>query len=115
MAMAADGPDDDERGRPVESLTGDAGRVLDLFMDCRYAECGRLLAPLIVDLSHIPPGDEDRRSILAMQTRAYFTAWSLVTSLGFLDLGLKAAEMATASARGAEDPVLLGAAEFARS
>jgi hypothetical protein len=50
-----------------------------------------------------------------MQTRAYFTAWSLVTSLGFLDLGLKAAEMATATARGADDPVLLGAAEFARA
>ncbi len=114
MAMAADGPDD-ERGRPIESLTSDAGHVLDMFMDCRYAECGRLLAPLIVDLSHTPPADENRRSILAMQTRAYFTAWSLVTSLGFLDLGLKAAEMATASARGADDPVLLGAAEFARA
>src|SRR5262249_8272124 len=106
---------DDESCRPTESLKNDAGRVLDLFMDCRYAECGRLLAPLIVDLSHTPPADEDRRSILAMQTRADFPAWAPVPSLGFLDLGLKAAEMATASARGADDPVLLGAAEFARA
>jgi transcriptional regulator with XRE-family HTH domain len=114
MAMAADGPDEDS-DRPVRSLAGDAVRVLDLFMDCRYAECGRLLAPLIVDLSHAAAADDDRRSIPAMQTRAYFTAWSLVTSLGFLDLGLKAAEMATTSARGVDDPVLLGAAEFARA
>jgi transcriptional regulator with XRE-family HTH domain len=114
LAAATDEPDE-ESGRPAESLAGDATSVLDLFMDCRYAECGRLLAPLIVDLSHAQAADRDCTSILAMQTRAYFTAWSLVTSLGFLDLGLRAAEMATASARATADPVLRGAAEFARS
>ncbi len=41
---AATGEPDDERGRPAQSLADDAACVLDLFMDCRYADCGRLLA-----------------------------------------------------------------------
>ena len=114
LATVGDEPEEVD-ARPLVSLADDAARVLDLFMACRYAECGRLLAPLIVDLSHTPSSEAELGVVLAMRTRAYFTAWSLATSLGFLDLGLRAAEMATATARATADPVLFGAAEFARA
>jgi transcriptional regulator with XRE-family HTH domain len=112
LASAADdAPDDLARSR--DALAVDADRVLELYMDCRYAECGQLLGPLIRNLSQL--GTDGWPDAAAMWTRAYFTAWSLTTSLGFLDLGLRAAEMASTAAGNADDLLLVGAAGFARA
>jgi transcriptional regulator with XRE-family HTH domain len=99
--------------RDVDLLSRDADDALRLYMDCRYAECGRRLAQLIADLSLA--SDSAVPGILGARTQAFFTTWSLMTSLGFLDLALRAAEIASEAAGVADDPVLLGAAGFAHA
>lgn len=118
LALAeTEGTPGDEPRRPVDSLTRDADEVLKLFMACEYGRCGELLGRLLSELSCFSPDDGEQtwRQVIAARTRASFTAWCLVTSLGYLDLGLRAAEIASRWSRDLDDPVFWGAAEFSRA
>lgn len=111
LALAsADESPSERSSRSAELLERDSNEALTLYMSCRYAESGQLLAPLIHDLAHQGSGDE---RISVTRTRAFFTAWSLTTSLGFLDLSLRAAEMAYRTAEDANEPRLVGVSTFA--
>lgn len=107
----------EEPARDLDSLRHLTDRALQLSCDSAFPELGPMLPGLITDLhGHAGATDEAtaRRALPILVDALYAAQW-LTKCAGENDLAWLAAERALGAARAAEDPTLVGFAQFLRA
>ncbi|MCP2168632.1 helix-turn-helix domain-containing protein [Goodfellowiella coeruleoviolacea] len=102
--------------RTIDELGEETTKVAAWHQDCHYAEAGRALPRLLTDLHAMAAaGGADRPRALHSTVQATQTAALLALLLGAADLAWLAADRGHEAALRLDDPLLIAAAEYART
>jgi transcriptional regulator with XRE-family HTH domain len=105
-----------EPSRTVAALRDEVARIVQLRKDCDYANLGRALPELLLDLDAAARrGDElQQRDALALLVDATQCCCFTLKYLGFPDLAMRAAELCHGAAQRLGDPAWSGVSDFTR-
>jgi transcriptional regulator with XRE-family HTH domain len=112
VRTALDEPDDPVQPRPIQALTDLADRVMAARMECDTAALGRDLPALLAETRQMGDGPS---SVAAgrLFVQAAVTGSLALKPAGWVDLAVRLAERADATARTIGDPACAAAAQFA--
>jgi transcriptional regulator with XRE-family HTH domain len=118
LRRALDGDEEPTEPVPLSQLSQDAQTAMAARMACDYQTLGDLLPVLIsgsIDLAESGGDEQASRSGTALFIKACVTGSLAVKPHGFVDLGIRLAELAAQAAVKLDDPVHSAAAGFALS
>lgn len=115
--LSWDLPDDDLPVRPYDELAVDVAHASALGRKARYAKLGRMLPPLLDELStacHDAEGAE-RERLFGLLAETYSGVTAIAYALGLFDLRSQAMDRVQWAARESADPLRIGRTQWQRS
>ncbi|MGG7572805.1 helix-turn-helix domain-containing protein [Streptomyces sirii] len=115
--LSWDLPDEDLPVRSFDELAGDVARASALGRKARYANLGRLLPPLLDELStacHSAEGTE-RERLFGLLAETYSGVTAIAYAVGLFDLRSQAMDRVQWAARESQDPLRIGRTQWQRA
>ncbi|MFF4601760.1 helix-turn-helix domain-containing protein [Streptomyces sp. NPDC001339] len=115
--LSWDLPDEELPVRPFDELAADVARASALGRKARYAKLGRMLPPLLDELStacHSAAGTE-RERLFGLLAEAYSGVTAIAYAVGLFDLRSLAMDRVQWAARESSDPLRIGRTQWQRA